>query len=317
MLNSLSPRRTACAASPGEQLFNARPIGSALFNPLFDRGSPPASVVRTDNSGKPILWCHALTLIVRRGVQAFALQLRRDGFCVCLHALSSFQRTDISKRPRRLAHTRVCFDSLSVEAPLARPRQGNFSILLSSLASSTSFWPLLNFLRPNARGCEGATRCSNFGKCRVKPGSVSGDRQQHPKVLAALDAAHRPLSVDSRLLQDNLPRLLTLLSPVNQFLAHDSKYLIEAESVTLSCEATDFRALGNAVEQTWQYFRGQTRPAVWRQQALRCPRSGCLTRRMFREYCVQESGRQPPLDDLDQMILARPSTQDQHAPLNR
>ena len=33
------------------QLFNARPImfGSALFNPLFDHGSPPAFVVRTDN----------------------------------------------------------------------------------------------------------------------------------------------------------------------------------------------------------------------------------------------------------------------------
>ena len=44
------------------QLVNARPIGSALFNPLSCRGSSPAAVARTDNSGRPIPRCHALTL---------------------------------------------------------------------------------------------------------------------------------------------------------------------------------------------------------------------------------------------------------------
>ena len=44
------------------QLFNARPIGSALFNPLVYSWYPPAALARTDNSSRPILRCHALTL---------------------------------------------------------------------------------------------------------------------------------------------------------------------------------------------------------------------------------------------------------------
>src|SRR5262245_47670578 len=69
------------------QLINARPIGSALFNPLLVSSSPPAAFVRTDNSGRPILRCDALTLCLT------SLAGRSTG-CVCLHALSSFQRTD-------------------------------------------------------------------------------------------------------------------------------------------------------------------------------------------------------------------------------
>ena len=46
MLNSLT------AVTPGRrcavQLFNARPIGSALFNPLLVRGSQPVAVARTE-----------------------------------------------------------------------------------------------------------------------------------------------------------------------------------------------------------------------------------------------------------------------------
>jgi len=48
---------------------------------------PPVAFARTDNSGRPILRHHALTLIVSRLAPL-------DGLCVCLHALSSFQRTD-------------------------------------------------------------------------------------------------------------------------------------------------------------------------------------------------------------------------------
>jgi hypothetical protein len=60
---------------------NARPIGSALFNPfLFVVGSPPAAAARTDDAGRPILRCPRADSL---------------GFlCVCLHALSSFQRTE-------------------------------------------------------------------------------------------------------------------------------------------------------------------------------------------------------------------------------
>ena len=63
------------------ELFNARPIGSALFNPLLVSWSPPAAIVRTDNSGRPILRRHALTLCL--------LPLRTgDGLvCACTHYL--------------------------------------------------------------------------------------------------------------------------------------------------------------------------------------------------------------------------------------
>jgi hypothetical protein len=40
-----------------------------------------------------LLWRYALTLICPTPL-SLALELRRDRVCVCLHALSSFQRTD-------------------------------------------------------------------------------------------------------------------------------------------------------------------------------------------------------------------------------
>ena len=51
------------------------------------------------------------------------LELRRDGSCVCLHALSSFQRTDISRRPGRLAHNSRWL-RLSSSRRLRRPHFG-------------------------------------------------------------------------------------------------------------------------------------------------------------------------------------------------
>jgi hypothetical protein len=55
--------------------------------------------------GRPIPRRHALTLIVRRRSAAFADELRRDRL-LCLHALSSFQRTDGNARTvaRRSVH---------------------------------------------------------------------------------------------------------------------------------------------------------------------------------------------------------------------
>ena len=54
-------------------------------------GSSPVAFARTDNSGRPILRRHPLTLIVRlRSLDASVVVTG----CVCLHALSSFQRTD-------------------------------------------------------------------------------------------------------------------------------------------------------------------------------------------------------------------------------
>jgi hypothetical protein len=71
--------------------FNARPIGSALFNPICCvRSSPPVADVRTDDLGRPIPRCHALTLICPPPLADASFG---ETGCVCLHALSSFQRT--------------------------------------------------------------------------------------------------------------------------------------------------------------------------------------------------------------------------------
>jgi hypothetical protein len=73
-------------------LTRGRFMAFALFQSvLWSRGSPPAAFARTDNSSRPILRCHALTLL---SDSARLRSLRRDRVCVCLHALSSFQRTD-------------------------------------------------------------------------------------------------------------------------------------------------------------------------------------------------------------------------------
>jgi hypothetical protein len=52
------------------QLINARPIGSALFNPNWSRGSLLTAFVRTDDSGRLTAQRHALTLLS----PAFALR---------------------------------------------------------------------------------------------------------------------------------------------------------------------------------------------------------------------------------------------------
>ena len=52
------------------------------------RGSQPVAFVRTDNSGRPILLRHALTLIVRRCLLAFASDPAETGLvCACTHYL--------------------------------------------------------------------------------------------------------------------------------------------------------------------------------------------------------------------------------------
>ena len=75
-------------------LFNARPIGSALLNPFVYRGdhqstkSPSGSCrviqeARTDDSVGRLLRSHALTLIVKRGLRP----LDRVCVCACTHYL--------------------------------------------------------------------------------------------------------------------------------------------------------------------------------------------------------------------------------------
>ena len=65
MLNALCPHSARLRGrDESRNWFNARPIGSALFNPKCFSGSPPAAVVRTDTVGRPILRRHSLTLIV-------------------------------------------------------------------------------------------------------------------------------------------------------------------------------------------------------------------------------------------------------------
>jgi len=62
--------------------------GSALFNPLVCRDSPPVAFVRTDNSGRPIAAASRAD-----SLSLSSLEKRRRAV-KCLHALSSFQRTD-------------------------------------------------------------------------------------------------------------------------------------------------------------------------------------------------------------------------------
>ena len=78
-------------------------FGSALFNPLFDHGSPPAPVVRTDNFGKPIPWRHALILIVRLRSQRLrdSSSVVTGLVCACTHYLV-FKEPTNWKRPGRL-----------------------------------------------------------------------------------------------------------------------------------------------------------------------------------------------------------------------
>jgi len=89
---------------------NARPIGSALFNPSLVSSSPPAAFVRTDNSGRPIAAMRrADSLSPARVANLRSRHLAGTGLLrtcppppadagigrtSCLHALSSFQRTD-------------------------------------------------------------------------------------------------------------------------------------------------------------------------------------------------------------------------------
>src|SRR6516225_50760 len=76
MLNSLSIDAAAMRRLAEEQLFNARPIGSALFNPFVCRGDGRTGEItswaclpeaRTDDLVGRLLPSHALTLIVKRG----------------------------------------------------------------------------------------------------------------------------------------------------------------------------------------------------------------------------------------------------------
>lgn len=122
---------------------------------------PPLSGLTT-GVGR-LLRRHALTLFVRLRFR----RLRFDssgvtGFRVCLHALSSFQRTDISKRPRRFAHARVSLRPFGrrrrTQLPTASGELSEFTI--AALACQLLFASISNFLfearrsRPNRLGRE-------------------------------------------------------------------------------------------------------------------------------------------------------------------
>jgi hypothetical protein len=92
MLNSLSIDAAAMRRLAEEQLFNARPIGSALFNPFVCRGDGRTGEItswaclpeaRTDDLVGRLLPSHALTLIVKRGLRP----LDRVCVCACTHYL--------------------------------------------------------------------------------------------------------------------------------------------------------------------------------------------------------------------------------------
>jgi hypothetical protein len=70
-----------------------------LFNPFFVcRGFPPVAFARTDNSGRPILRLHALTLIVFLQTLALPLALKVDGLCVLARTIQ-FSKNRPTGRP--------------------------------------------------------------------------------------------------------------------------------------------------------------------------------------------------------------------------
>src|SRR5947209_3707123 len=76
------------------QLVNARPIWLLRCSIRFILGgSSPVAFARTANSGRPISQRHPLTLCLPPH-RLLSLAMQRLTGCVCLHALSSFQRTD-------------------------------------------------------------------------------------------------------------------------------------------------------------------------------------------------------------------------------
>jgi hypothetical protein len=149
MLNS-----SAALASDATQLTRGR-FGSALFNPYlvsWFTAHPPSSGLTTPVGD--LLQRHALTLFVR----LHAGDSRRSrfdvtGFCVCLHALSSFQRTDFPKAPWVLPPPLALPSTLlsSLAAGLADRAQGNLLRLLSLLSLVNHFLPLF-FQRLSDRG---------------------------------------------------------------------------------------------------------------------------------------------------------------------
>ena len=94
MLNALSAftPTTRAPGIPAKQLFNARPIGSALFNPFVYSWSPPAAFIRTDNSGRPLdATPRADSLVPPSRLRAPA----ETGFvCACTHYLVFKEPTD-------------------------------------------------------------------------------------------------------------------------------------------------------------------------------------------------------------------------------
>ena len=80
-----------------------------------ESGSSPVAFARTDNSGRPIPRRHPLTLIVRLRSPGLRLPSVVVTGCVCLHALSSFQRTDRGA-PGAL-HPAACFHPTTPDLP--------------------------------------------------------------------------------------------------------------------------------------------------------------------------------------------------------
>jgi len=96
MLKSFAFRPADAGASA--ELFNARPIGSALSSDVMSWFAASRRARTTPD--RPRTRRHALTLIVRRRSLRNCFASAVETGCVCLHALSSFQRThDPRSRP--------------------------------------------------------------------------------------------------------------------------------------------------------------------------------------------------------------------------
>jgi len=182
MLKALPLRlRHSRGVAQGNNWFNARPIGSALFNPRTCRGSPPAGNItrafrpgRIDDAVDRLMWRHALTLIVSTRAlspRVFWPKPERKQGCVCACTHYLVFREPTADAPSRVERSRTRW----TREP-TRPRRHDrpclgepFEVTSARRFCQRLFPPLPIFARPDWPGTvahEHGARILSVRKCR-------------------------------------------------------------------------------------------------------------------------------------------------------
>ena len=156
MLKALSPRARLTPRAGETTRFNARPIGSALFQSVVYVVVAASCLRRTEPSGQPILQRYALTLICPTSLAPLALrELRRDGLCVLARTIQ-FSKNRPTGRPRDARIPRPKLDQ-----PSGRPRLGEPSKVTRNYSPCQLFSsPDTRARSPQARGDISSTQSS-------------------------------------------------------------------------------------------------------------------------------------------------------------